>query len=121
MVLDTNILIAYLGGDENVISAINSWFAENLALLISAVTYTEVLALREADNEDLTIMRTFLDSFVFIAVDKVIAEEAAAIKRTHKLKFPDATIVATAIHTNSVLVTRDKRLHRIAHVTPLVI
>jgi hypothetical protein len=121
MVLDTNILIAYLGGDAGVVAAVRDWFSENVTLFISAVTYAEVLALPAAGTADLAIMQMFLDSFVLIPLDRTIAEETAAIRRRHKLKFPDAAILATALYTKSILVTRDKRLHKIAGVTALTV
>ncbi len=113
MVLDTNIIIAYLNGDEKVIEAIRKWFAEGIGLFISAVTYAEVLSLREASASDLELMRSFLDLFVVIPVDKALAEGIASIKREENIKFPDAAIIATARYTSSSLVTRDKRLHKI--------
>lgn len=117
MVLDTNIIIAYLNGDEGVIRAVRNWFTEGIGLFISAVTYAEVLALREASESDVGHMREFLNLFVVIPVDRAIAEDIAAIKRTQKLKFPDAAIVATARYTASTLVTRDKRLHKVEGIT----
>lgn len=53
MVLDTNIVIAYLNGDEQVITAVRQWFADGVGLFISAVTYAEVLSLKEASTKDL--------------------------------------------------------------------
>ncbi|HEY4522460.1 MAG TPA: PIN domain-containing protein [Candidatus Paceibacterota bacterium] len=113
MVLDTNIIIAYLNGDEQVIETVRQWFVGGVGLFISAVTYAEVLALREASAADIESMRRFLDLFVVIPVDKALAENIAAVKRGNKLKFPDAAIVATAHYTTSPLVTRDKRPHKI--------
>ena len=121
MVLDTNIIIAYLDGEEEVVAAVRQWFSDGISLFISAVTYAEVLAVREVSAEDLQSMREFLDLLVLIPVDKVIAEEVAAIKRSEKLKFPDAAIVATARYTSSTLVTRDKRLHRVRNITAISI
>ena len=119
MVLDTNIIIAYLNGDEKVIEAIRKWFVEGVGLFISAVTYAEVLALREASESDLQSMRQLLDLFVMIPIDKVIAESIATIKRQENLKFPDAAVVATARFTSSPLVTRDKRLHKVQDIVAI--
>ncbi|KKW19823.1 MAG: PilT protein domain-containing protein [Parcubacteria group bacterium GW2011_GWA2_51_10] len=121
MVLDTNIIIAYLNGDEQVIEAVRRWFVEGVGLFISAVTYAEVLALPEASADDIQSMRKLLDLFVVIPVDKVIAEDIASIKRSERLKFPDAAIVATAYYTTSPLVTRDKRLHKVRGVVSISI
>ena len=51
MVLDTNIVIAYLNGDEQVVATVRQWFVEGVGLFVSAVTYAEVLALREASEK----------------------------------------------------------------------
>lgn len=116
MVLDTNILIAYLDKDVRVIEAVNDWFSRHVALFISAVTYTELLALPEASPADLAKIQDFLDYFVVIDVDKNIAETTAALKRKYKLKFPDAAIAATAIRTRTTLVTRDRQMRRIKEI-----
>lgn len=113
MILDTNIIIAYLNGEAKVVETIREWFSLGLGLYISTITYAEVLALPEASTRDLDLMRQFLDLFVAIPVDKQMAEETAAIKRAEGLKFPDAAIAATARHLNATLVTRDKRLHKV--------
>jgi predicted nucleic acid-binding protein len=117
MVLDTNIIIAYLNGDKEIITTIQHWFEQRVGLFISVVTYAEVLSLKEASANDLASMREFLDLFVVISIDKAIAEDIAAIKRQEKIKFPDAAILATAQYTMSPLVTRDKRLHNVRGVT----
>lgn len=113
MVLDTNIVIAYLGGDERVIKTIAQWFLERRRLIISIVTYVEVLSMREATEIQLTVMRQFLNYLVVIDLDKHLAEEVAYVRRVERLKFPDAAIVATSRMTNTPLVTRDKRLLKV--------
>ena len=121
MVLDTNILIAYLDKDARVIEAVNDWFSRHVALFISSVTYAELLALPEASPADLAKTRNFLDYFVVIDVNKNIAETAATLKRKYKFKFPDAAIAATAMHTRTTLVTRDRQMHRVKEIRVLSI
>ena len=113
MVLDTNILIAYLGEDAKVVHAIQEWFSQHVSLFISAVSYAEVLALPEASAADLAKIREFLGYFIMVDVDKDLAELIATIRRAYKLKFADAAIAATALQTHSPLVTRDKQLHKV--------
>jgi predicted nucleic acid-binding protein len=113
MVIDTNIVIAYLNNEEPVIQALAKWFLQSQPLIISAVTYAEVLSMREATDADRAVMRQFLDLFLVIPVDKYVAEEVAVIRRSEGLKFPDAVIVATARLSNTPLVTRDKRLFKV--------
>lgn len=113
MVLDTNVLIDYLRGDERVIEAVRGWFANGTVLLISAITYAEVLAYKAASESELNEMRRFLENFVLIPIDRTMAEEIAAVRREERVKIPDAAIVATARSTASPLVTRDKRLYTV--------
>ena len=116
MVLDTNILIAYLNEDARAIGAVNDWFSRHVALFISAVTYAELLALPEASPADLARIRDFLGYFVMVDVDKNIAETTATLKRKYKFKFPDAAIAASAIRTRSALVTRDRVLRKVTEI-----
>ena len=113
MVLDTNVLIDYRKGDEAVVEAVRGWFADGAGLFISAITYAEVLSFKGASEDDLNEMRVFMENFVLIPVDKIIAEEIATVRRSENIKIPDAAIVATARYTMSTLVTRDKHLHDI--------
>src|SRR3989338_6567619 len=117
MVLDTNILIAYLGGDKAATEPVDYWFVNNAVLFISAVTYTEVLALPEASESDLVKIRQFLSNFILIDVDKQIAEGTALLKRKYKLKFPDAAVAATAKYLEVSFVTRDKQLGKVKEIT----
>lgn len=116
MVLDTNILIAYLDNDKKAIEAINTWFANNLTLFISVVTYVEILSLSEAGQADLTKIRQFLANFILIDVNKELGEIIAAVKRQYKLKFPDAAIVGTAKFLSVSLVTRDRQLGKVKEI-----
>jgi predicted nucleic acid-binding protein len=45
MVLDTNILIAYLKGDPEIVAALGQWRREGRGLVASSISFAEVLAL----------------------------------------------------------------------------
>ncbi len=47
------------------------------------------------------------ENFFFMPLDREIARVTAKIRRTTKLKLPDATIAATAMVTMTPLVTRN--------------
>lgn len=48
-----------------------------------------------------------LNEFQNIGIDKTIEEKTIEIKKTNKIKIPDAIIAATAIIYNCTLVTRN--------------
>ena len=45
MVLDTNILVAYLKGEPEVVAALEQWRQEGRGLVVSSISLAEVLAL----------------------------------------------------------------------------
>ncbi|MBI2120108.1 MAG: PIN domain-containing protein, partial [Parcubacteria group bacterium] len=48
-----------------------------------------------------------MENFVFIPFDRSLTKIAARIRREAKVKFPDAAIAATALFTQTALVTRN--------------
>ena len=59
-------------------------------------------------------MRTqsFLAGFSVIDLEKDIAERAVTLRRTHRIKLPDAIVWASAQMHSMLLVTRDARSFR---------
>lgn len=109
MVLDSNILIAALDGDQDVIRALTQWHGEGRALFISTISLAEVLAFPSLDTEMLKRARAFLYDFRAIAFDEEIADTCARLERQYRLKLPDAAIAATTITLDVPLVTRDRQ------------
>ena len=107
--IDTNILIYHLKRDENVTSNLERWFLSENRLFISTITRLEILAAPVLLEDEERQILNLLNKFFIIPVDVQIADAAAHIRRTHKLKLGDSIIAATAILTNSTLVTRNLR------------
>ena len=102
--LDTNILIDYLGGVE----AAREEIARHDGPLISAITWMEVLV-GAADEGEIARLRWFLSGFGRVAIDDRVSELAVAIRREHRIRLPDAIIWASARSINGLLVTRNTR------------
>ncbi len=110
MTIDANIIIAYLGGDEEVVSALSVWQEEGRILFLSTVAETEVLSFSQWTKEEEHTTALFLEeNFTSISFDRMIARIAARIRQTTKVKFPDAAIAATALFTHTPVVTRNQR------------
>ena len=99
--LDSNILIDHLRG----IAAAKEEVARCQPASISIITWIEVMAGAAPDLEDIT--RALLRSFECISVDAAVAERAVRLRRSRRLKLPDAIILATALERGLVLVTRN--------------
>jgi predicted nucleic acid-binding protein len=109
MTIDTNIIIAYLSGELQVIKILPQWQSMNLQLFLT-VAETEVLSFPKFTQEELQATLKFLEeNFISITFDREVARIAAKLRRDYRLKFPDAAIAATAIFTNTPLVTRNIR------------
>ncbi len=100
---DTNILIDYLNG----IPAAKNEIARFEQPLISLITWMEVLAGANADEEPK--VRAFLRRFGCRSIDGAVAERTVVLRQTRRLKFPDAIIRATALNESALLVTRNTK------------
>jgi predicted nucleic acid-binding protein len=113
ILLDSNILIGYLNGNENIIKKLLAYRQDEVILFISAITVTEVLALASLTLGEIKIIETFLSEFVILSVTGNIAKQAATLRRRHKISVPDALIASTAQLHLIPLITADVQLHKI--------
>jgi len=113
MVLDTNILIAYLNGEEQVVATLQGWRLEQRALVISVVTFAELLALPALTQAEINAIKRFLKTLLCIPLDERLAEEAARLARNRRLRIPDAVIAATALACDMPLVSRDRAFRKV--------
>lgn len=101
---DTNVLIDHLRGEEQARREINRY--EGAA--ISVITWMEVLVGARNPGEEASL-RPFLRRFVLLPLEPEVADEAAALRRQHRIRLPDAVIWASARVSHRLLVTRNTR------------
>jgi predicted nucleic acid-binding protein len=104
VVFDTCILIDYLRGVPEAQGEVDG--AENAA--ISVISWLEVMAGAPDGTADTS--RMFLERFLLLPLDTAIAEESVRIRRSQRLKLPDAIIAASARMTGRLLVARDEKV-----------
>ena len=102
-VIDTNILVDFLRS----IPQARAEIALYQSPAISVITWIEIMAGTTAQNEAAT--RAFLESFDILDIDTKTAESAATLRKTRRIKLPDAVIWATAQVEQCLLVTRNTR------------
>ena len=102
-VFDTNIVIDALNG----LSEADAEYIRYEHVFISRITWMEVLVgVKENDIQ----VRDFLSAhFEIIPLDLAVAETAVQIRRTHRIRLPDAIIWATAQVNEAILVTRNTK------------
>jgi len=101
--LDSNIIIYYLNGDESIYAFLNRYKKMSS---ISLITYYEVLNF-DFDPEEGKIIKEFLDSFEVLNISKNIINKALENRKIKKIKMADNFILATAQLHNLELITRN--------------
>jgi len=108
LVLDTNILIAHLGGEEEVVQKFIAWRKDNISLAVSSITECEVLAYpRMRPGEEAQIEKFLNENFLAFPFDGRMARRTARIRREIKIELADAAIAAVALEMKASLVTRN--------------
>ncbi len=100
---DSNIVIDYLNG----IVAAKDELGRYESRAISVITWMEVLA-GAPPAADLDT-RSFLDQFKLLGIDAKISQRAVELRRSKRMKLPDAIILASAQVHGLLLVTRNAR------------
>ena len=103
VLIDTNILIDYLAGFPQA----HQELSRPGDKAISVISWIEVLAgLPEADHP---LVEQFLQRFQLLALTPPITRKTVAVRKSNRVKLPDAVILATAQVEGRVLVTRNTR------------
>jgi hypothetical protein len=102
---DTNILIDYLNGQEPAQRELGRCPRR----LISVVTWMELLVGGHNDAET-DVLEMFMRDFEVVDITRAVAREAVNIRRTHRLRLPDAIIWASARANSALLVTRNTKV-----------
>mgnify|MGYP000923857622 FL=1 len=105
VVLDSVILIDHFNGVEEA----TAYLAQvGEAAAITAITRAEVLT--GFDTADVPLALALLSRFRLIAIDGPVADLAAALRREHRWKLPDALQAAAARQHGLRLATRNTRV-----------
>jgi len=104
---DTNAIIYYLKGDENVSGQVEEILSTNPSIYISTITEVELFGFSKITEAEAYQIEKILETISIIPLDSRIARMAARIRQLYKLKTADSVIAATALFTGSVLVTRN--------------
>jgi len=102
VLLDSCILIDHFNG---ITAATNYLKQAETSARVSAITRAEVLTGLVGTARQAAVR--FLDCFVFLPIDRAVADLAADLRRSHHWKLPDALQAAAAQHHGLQLATRN--------------
>jgi predicted nucleic acid-binding protein len=75
--------------------------------VISAITEIELLCWKTATEKDLEVLNGFIEDSLVIELEQAIKIKTANIRKSHKIKLPDAIIAATALVYDLTLISRN--------------
>lgn len=73
----------------------------------SVITEIELLCWKTEDEEDLKILHTFINAATIFDLISPVKLKTAAIRKTTRIKLPDALIAATSLVHDLTLITRN--------------
>lgn len=103
---DTNMLIDYL---ENKLPENSIELIDNIAIQLSVISRIEILAWQKASDEQIKILSDFISASTVFSLDEYVIIKSIEIRKTYRLKLPDAIIAATAVVNDLILLTRNKK------------
>jgi len=107
--LDTNVVIGFLQGDERVVGSFRRQLAGQ-ALAVSCITRMELLSFPGITADEEALILSFISQLNVMGLSSGIEDRAIALRRQFRFKLPDALIIASAIETGSTLVTGDTEI-----------
>ncbi len=104
---DTNAVIYFLSGEEKAVALVKKILEENKTIYVPTIVRLELFSKSDLTLIEQNTISDFLSFTIEISLDKTIADIASAIRRNFKTKVADSIVAASAIYTNSFLVTRN--------------
>ena len=81
--------------------------------IISVITQIEALSWVNKDKSKETILKSFVADAIIVQLNSEIVEICIKLRRSKKIKTPDAIIAATAIANSYTLISTDKDFYGI--------
>ena len=105
--LDTNAIIYYLKDDFRAVPILRDIFNQDISIYISTVTELELFSFSNLTQQEAEQINDILETLAIIPLDSRIARTAGLLRQFYGLKTADSAIAATALFTNSILLTRN--------------
>lgn len=111
---DTNAIIYFLAGDKKAVDFVREVLKENKIIYVPTIVRLELFSKSDLTAVEQNAIADFLSLTIEISLDKTIADIAATIRRNYKTKVADSVIAASAVYTNSFLITRNVKDFKIS-------
>lgn len=100
--IDTNTTIDYL---SDKLPEKSAEFIEKIDSQLSVISRMELLAWPNATDEQLKVLEAFVGTSNIFSLSEPVIVESIRIRKTYRIKLPDAIIAATALVFDLTLIT----------------
>ncbi|MFO7822651.1 MAG: type II toxin-antitoxin system VapC family toxin [Cyclobacterium sp.] len=114
IILDTNIVLYLLSGDETVADFLN-----DKTVFLSFISELELLGYKGISTGDLSKIKDLLADSTIIDINSEIKRIVIEIRKNKRLKLPDAIIAATSRYLDIPFMTSDKNLTKLTGINIL--
>lgn len=108
ILLDTNIVLYLLNGEETLIPLL-----EEKSLFLLFITQLELLSARNLNPDDALKIKQFISECTIIDITQGIKEIAINIRQNYTIKLPDCIIMATSLWLNMPLISADQDFKKV--------
>lgn len=116
--LDSNVILGLIKGHEPAVSMVRQHGSETLQFAYSSISRMEVLGFPAITTEEETAIAAMLGRLQHLPVTMAIEDAAISLRRAHKIRLPDAIILATAQIHRLTLLTLDRELLSLSKAQP---
>ena len=111
--LDTNFILGVLQSVPETLALIKNRQIESHQCAYSAVTRMELLGFPGITRSEELLVQERLTHLTYLPISSVVEDIAIRLRRTYRLKLPDAIIASTALAAGAELLTFDRQLQNV--------
>lgn len=113
--LDTNAIIALLRGNKVLVDSLENagWIGTSILSIIEFLSFPKI------SETDTSLFNEFIKRIFVVDIrleDQVLLSNIIRIRKSRKLKLPDAIIVSAALSNDCILITADRELLRLSDI-----
>ena len=113
LMLDSDVVIAYLKGDSNAVAFFDEYILSGVVTpMLSAISVSELFMGARDKREESSIELWFNSLFDIVPVNAAVSKEAGRIRRERRVNMGDAIIAATSSAEKVPLVTLNQLAYK---------
>lgn len=111
--LDANFILGLLQSSPDTLALINVRQIESRQCAYSAITRMELLGFPGITGAEVSLIEERLTHLTYLPISSAIEDIAIRLRRTYKVKLPDAIIASSALAAGVELLTFDRQLQKL--------